>query len=86
MTTILKNRADISHSLDSEIQDPQGLRKHISISIVKEIVKARRKGWDPARISKEYNVDPSVIAKLEGIIAIPVTNSEGIVRSISNST
>jgi hypothetical protein len=85
MMTILKNRADISHSLDSEIQDPQGLRKHIPISIVREVLKARRKGWDSARISKEYNVDPSVIAKLDGTIAIPVTNSEGIVRSVSNS-
>jgi hypothetical protein len=79
MMTILKNRSDLSQSLDDEIQNPQGSRKHVSVAIIAEIIKARQKGWDSARISKEYNVDPSVIKKLDGTIAIPIINSDGVV-------
>jgi hypothetical protein len=81
MMTILKNRTDLSQSLEDEIQNPQGSRKHVSVAIIREIIKARQKGWDAARITKEYNVDPSVITKLEGTVAIPVINSDGVVYS-----
>lgn len=79
--TILKNRTDLSQSLDDEIQNPQGSRKHVSVAIISEIIKARQKGWDAARITKEYNVDPTVVTKLEGTVAIPVINSDGVVCS-----
>jgi hypothetical protein len=81
MVTILQNRASISQTLEGETQDINALRKHIPIAIVKEVVQARGRGWDASRISKEYNVDPSVIQKLDNRIAIPVDNKDGIVSS-----
>ena len=79
MMTILRNRASISQSLDAEMQNQQGPRKHIPIATVREILKAKERGWDSPRISKEYNVDPSVVEKLKDTIAIPVDNEDGIV-------
>ena len=56
-----------------------GLRKHVPIAIVKEVVRARERGWDFSKISGEYRVDSSVVQKLDKHIAIPVDNSDGIV-------
>ena len=78
--TILRNRASLSQALEEEMQgDDNRLRKHVSIVIVKEILRAKERGWDAARISKEYKVDPSVVQKLEKQFAIPVDNADGIV-------
>ena len=80
MMTILRNRASLSQVLEEEMQgDENRLRKHVPIAIIKEIVRAKERGWDASRISKEYNVDPSVVEKLEKQIAIPVDNVDGIV-------
>jgi len=80
MMTILRNRASLSQALEEEMQgDDNRLRKHVSIVIVKEILRAKERGWDAARISKEYKVDPSVVQKLEKQFAIPVDNADGIV-------
>ena len=80
MMTILRNRASLSQALEEEIQgDDNRLRKHVSIVIVKEILRAKERGWDAARISKEYKVDPSVVQKLEKQFAIPMDNADGIV-------
>ena len=78
--TIFRNRANLSQTLEKEMEvDKQGLRKHLPIAIVKEIVKAKERGSDVSRISKEYNVDPSVVQKLDKHIGIPVDNADVIV-------
>jgi len=77
--TILQNRAKISQAEQEETENRKGLRKHIPISIVKEIIISNNRGWDPSRISKDYKVDPSVIKKLEKYYAIPKDNADGIV-------
>ncbi len=80
MMTILRNRANLSQALEEEMQsDKKGLRKHVPIAIVKEIVRAKGRGWDASRISKEYNVDPSVVQRLDEQIGNPVDNADGIV-------
>lgn len=79
MMTILKNREDISHELEEE-QARNGLRKHVSIEIVKEILRAKERGWDRSRISKEYKVDEFVVRKLENYVAIPVDDTNGVVK------
>lgn len=85
--TILRNRASLSQVLEKEMEgESNRLRKHVSIAIVKEIVKAKERGWDASRISKEYKVDPSVVQKLEKQIAIPVDNTDGIVRPVEKLT
>jgi len=76
MMTISRTRADISRTLE---EGQEGPRKYIPIAIVKEIVLAREKGLDSARICREYNVDPSVVQKLEKHIAMPVDNEDGVV-------
>jgi len=81
MMTILRNRADISQKLEDEVQDRSGLRKHVPIAIVKEILLARERGLDATRISREFNVETSVVEKLHGHIALPVDNADGIVCS-----
>jgi len=78
MMTILRNRAAISQSLE---EGEDGPRKNIPIAIIKEIVLARAQGWDSAQICKEYNVDSSVVQKLDNHIAIPVDNEDGLVQS-----
>lgn len=78
MITILRNRANMSRLLDEEAGDRNGLRKHVHIAIVKEILRAKENGWDSSRITAEYKVDPSVVQKLKDI-AIPVDNADGVV-------
>jgi hypothetical protein len=78
--TILRNRASISHALETE--DNRGPRLHVSAAIVKEILNARQRGWNDARISAEYQVDPSVVEKVNHI-AVPVDNDDGIVYPCS---
>lgn len=68
----------ISQSLE---EGEEGPRTRIPIAIIKEIVLARAQGRDSAKICEEYNVDPSVVRKLENHIAIPVNNADGIVHS-----
>jgi predicted transcriptional regulator len=80
MMTILKNRANVSQALEEEMQgDENRLRKHVPIAIIKDILRAKQRGWDASRISKEYNLDRSVVEKLEKQIAIPVDNVDGVV-------
>jgi len=76
--TILKNRANIAQTLEEEAQG-DAAQKHISAVIIKEILKAKQRGWNAARISKEYNLDHSVVEKLGNQYAIPIFNKEGIV-------
>jgi hypothetical protein len=79
MMTILRTRAEISRILE---EGHKGPRKNIPIVIVREIVLAKRRGWNSTRICKEYNVDISVVQKLENHIAVPVDNEDGIVSSL----
>jgi hypothetical protein len=86
MLTILRNRANISQALDEEAQGSKNeLRKHVPIAILKEIVRAKERGWESSRISKEYKVDISVVQKLEKHIAIPADNADGVVCSLMTS-
>jgi hypothetical protein len=78
MTTILMNRANISNM--SESQDSKSVRTSVSAAIVKEIVAARERGWGVSRITKEYNVDSTVVERLDNI-SLPVDNKDGIVYS-----
>ena len=78
MMTILRNRAAISQTLK---EGEEGPRTHVPIAIIREIVLARANGWDSAKICKEYNVDSSVVQKLENHIAVPVDYEDGIVHS-----
>jgi len=80
MMTILRNRADMAHALEEEAQDPTR-QKHVSTVVVKEIIRAQARGWNAARISKEYKLDPSVVERLGNYVAIPVDNEEGVVCS-----
>lgn len=79
MMTILRTRAEISRIQE---EGQEGPRKFVPIAIIKEIILAREKGWDSERICKEYNVDPSVVQKLENHIALPVDNEDGIVSPL----
>ena len=79
MTIILQHRAAISQNLEIEQNEGKELRKHVPIAIVKEILRATRKGWDASRISTEYKVDPSVIPKIANQFAVPEDNADGIV-------
>jgi hypothetical protein len=65
--------------LEKETRSKDGLRRHVPISIVKEILRAKEKGWDPSRISSEYKVDQSVVQKLDKHFAIPVEGADGVV-------
>lgn len=79
MTTILQNRARIAKSLEmEELMDAES-RKHVSIAVVKEILKATEKGWHAPRICAEYRVTPSIVEKVRGQFAIPEDNADGIV-------
>jgi hypothetical protein len=82
MMTILQNRAKISQALEEEMKDKNALRKHVPVSVVREIVQARERGMDISLLSSRYNVDPSVVEKLGDQIAVPVDNADGIVHSI----
>lgn len=86
MLTILRNRASITQTINEEADNKNGLRKHVPIAIVKDILRAQERGWDASRISKEYKVDPSVIEKLGRHIAIPVDNADGVVCSFTVCT
>jgi hypothetical protein len=86
MMTILRNRASIAQTMKEEAENKNGLRKHVPIAIVKEILRAQERGWDASRISKEYKVDPLVIQKLGKHIAIPVDNADGVVCSSTVDT
>ena len=55
-------------------------RQHVPMPIIKEIIRAKEKGWDSGKISDHWKVDPSVVQKLDKQIAIPEDNSDGIVR------
>jgi hypothetical protein len=80
MMTILRNRASISQALQEEIKDSKIVsRKHVPIAVVKEIMRAKERGWDSSRICKDYKVDPCVVQKLEKQFAIPVDNDDGVV-------
>jgi len=81
MMTILRNRVSIAQTMNEEVENKNGLRKHVPIAIVKEILRAQERGWDASRISKEYKVDHSVIQKLDRHIAISVDNADGVVCS-----
>jgi hypothetical protein len=76
MMTILMNRASISHMLESP--DSKSMRTSVSAEIVKEIVAAREREWGVSRITKEYNVNYTVVERLDNI-ALPVDNKDGIV-------
>jgi hypothetical protein len=81
MSTILENRSRISQSLQKESEQGAGLKQHASITTVKDIVRSLQKGRDPVRTSRDFGVDLGVVKKLEGIYAVPVDNSDGIVCS-----
>jgi hypothetical protein len=79
MATILENRARISQNLQKESEQGAGLKQHAPITTVKDIIRSLQKGRDPARTSRDFGVDLAVVKKLEGIYAVPVDNSDGIV-------
>ena len=80
---ILQNRANISASVEEEFRNTTILRQHVPMAIIKEILRARERGWNSGKISEQWKVTPAVVAKLEKHIAIPVDNSEGIVYQTS---
>jgi hypothetical protein len=85
MMTILRNRASIAQTVEEETQG-DAVQKHVSAVTVKEILKAKGRGWDAARIAKEYKVDPSVLEKLGDFLAVPVDNEDGIVLPLRLDT
>jgi hypothetical protein len=79
MKTLL-NRANISASVEEELHNTNALRNHVPMAIIKEIIKAKERGWDLGKISDHWKVAPSVVEKLDKQIAVPVDNSDGIVH------
>lgn len=79
MKTLL-NRANISASIEEELQNTNALRNHVPMAIIKEIIRAKERGLDSSKISDHWKVAPSVVEKLDKQIAIPADNSEGIVQ------
>ena len=77
MMTILRNRVNITQTLD--MQDSRVLKTYVSAAIIREIVTARERGWNSSRISSEFKVDPKVVERIAHI-AIPEQNADGIVR------
>jgi len=79
MKTLL-NRANISASVEAELHDTNALRKHVPMAIIKEIIRAKARGWHSGKITDHWKVAPSVVEKLDRQIAIPVDNSDGVVH------
>lgn len=73
----------MSQVLVEEARSKDGLRSHVPISIVKEILHAKQKGWNLSRISSQYKVDRSVVQKLDKHFAIPVEDADGVVFSFN---
>jgi hypothetical protein len=76
---ILRHRATMSAVDNDEANRKDKPRNHVPISIIKEIVRANDRGRDSEKTSRQLNVTSSVVRKLDGQIAIPEYNDDGIV-------
>ena len=79
MMTVLRNRDNITSTLREEAETNTGLRKHVDITILREIVSGLDRGRDASKISAQHKVEPSLVEKLKGRISIPVDNEDGVV-------
>jgi hypothetical protein len=79
MMTVLQNRGKIKNALREEAETNTGLRKHVDITILREIVSGLDRGRDVSKITAQHKVESPLVEKIKGRIAIPVDNTDGVV-------